>query len=107
ESGAVTVEGVSRPLPAPFVVLATRNGIEFHGTYPIPEAALDRFLVRVELGYPGAQRELALYLGERPEAALRRLEPVIDRDEWRALSARVRAVAVREPVARYCHRVVE
>ena len=69
-TGAVSVEGAPVPLPQPFFVLATRNPIEFHGTFPVPEAALDRFQLRVALDYPEAEAELALYLGRRPEEAL-------------------------------------
>jgi MoxR-like ATPase len=106
ESGRVSVEGRSVALPDPFLVLATRNGIEFHGTFPVPEAALDRFLVRVELGYPQPNRELALYLGEDPEELLRDVEPVIDRAELRVILDQVRRVDVRDPIARYVLRVV-
>src|SRR5690606_15171121 len=91
----------------PFLVLATRNPIEFHGTFPVPEAALDRFLVRVELGYPEAERELALYRGEDPERVLQGLEPAFDREELRAMIAAVRRIHVSEPVARFALRVIE
>ena len=53
----ITVDGVSRPLPRPFLVLATQNPVELEGTFPLPEAQLDRFLLRVKLGYPSAQEE--------------------------------------------------
>jgi MoxR-like ATPase len=54
-----TIEGKRHDLPAPFLVLATQNPIEFHGTYPLPEAQLDRFLVQLQLGYPDKQSEVA------------------------------------------------
>ncbi len=107
ESGRVSVEGRSVDLPDPFLVLATRNGIEFHGTFPVPEAALDRFLVRVELGYPESERELALYLGEEPETLLRDVRPVITRAELRDALEETRRAEVREPIARYALRVVD
>jgi MoxR-like ATPase len=106
EQGRVSVEGRPVDLGEPFLVLATRNPIEFHGTYPVPEAVLDRFLVRVRLEYPGTERELALYRGDDPETRLARLVPSVTRDELVALSRRVAGVAVSEPVAAYCHRVV-
>jgi MoxR-like ATPase len=106
ENGRVSIEGRTMPLADPFVVLATRNPIEFHGTHPIPEAALDRFLVRVELGYPEPGRELALYLGDDPEDTLAGLAPQIERDELLALIHDVRRARVSEPVADYCMRVV-
>ncbi|MCC6781409.1 MAG: MoxR family ATPase [Planctomycetes bacterium] len=107
ENGKVTVEGRPHELADPFLVLATRNPIEFHGTFPVPEAALDRFLVRVELGYPSAERELALYRGESPEALLAALHPVLDRATLRRAIERTRRVAIAEPVARYALRVVD
>ncbi len=106
ENGSVSVEGQSLRLADPFVVLATRNPIEFHGTYPVPEAALDRFLVRVELTYPAVERELALYAGADPEALLADLAPRVDRDELIAMRAAVAGVGVRDPVVAYSHRVV-
>ena len=63
EEGQVTVDGVAHPLPRPFVVLATQNPIELEGTFPLPEAALDRFLVRVHLGYPSPEGEKRLLRG--------------------------------------------
>ncbi len=67
EGGTVSVDGQPVPLGDPFAILATRNPIEFHGTFPIPEAALDRFFVRVELGYPEPEIERELYRGRTAE----------------------------------------
>src|SRR5262245_23875908 len=106
EQGRVSVEGRSVDLGEPFLVLATRNPIEFHGTYPVPEAVLDRFLVRVKLTYPGVDRELALYRGETPESRLATLTPSVTRESLVAMSRRVGDVSVSEPVAAYCYRVI-
>ncbi|MEM7199704.1 MAG: MoxR family ATPase [Planctomycetota bacterium] len=106
ENGAVTVEGRTLSLGTPFLVLATRNPIEFHGTYPVPEAALDRFLVRVELDYPDPESELRLYSGTQPEQTLGAMEPLLSRDQLLAAQVAVDEVVVREPVIHYCHRVV-
>jgi MoxR-like ATPase len=106
EQGCVSIDGKSTELGEPFFVLATRNPIEFHGTYPVPEAVLDRFLVRVRLDYPDAERERALYRGEDPEARLAQLSPSITRDELVAMARGVAEIHVSEPVAAYCHRVV-
>ena len=106
EAGMVSVEGKAMPLADPFFVLATRNPIEFHGTYPVPEAALDRFLLRVHMKYPDVCGELSLYLGENPEARLPDLEAVIDRAELMELQTAVRRVQVSETVAGYCYKVV-
>ena len=106
ENGHVSVEGRPVCLADPFFVLATRNPIEFHGTYPVPEAALDRFLVRVTMTYPPPDGELRLYLGRDPEARLLELSPVITPDALRSLMEGACAVKVSEPVARYCYQVV-
>ncbi len=68
----VTVDGTSRPLPRPFLVMATQNPIEYEGTFPLPEAQLDRFLMRLSLGYPGAEEERQILLN------LRREHPIMD-----------------------------
>ncbi len=107
ENGRVSIEGRTLELGQPFTVLATRNPIEFHGTYPVPEAALDRFLVRVELSYPDSASELQLYAGADPEAKLASVQPVLTREELLHLHATVAAVSVSQPVAEYAYRVVQ
>jgi MoxR-like ATPase len=106
EEGHVSVDGVSRSLGTPFAILATRNPIEFHGTYPIPEAALDRFLVRVELGYPDADSERQLYGARLRALGLAELRPVVSRAQLVALIESVQHVTVSEPVADYAYRIV-
>ncbi|MCA8942718.1 MAG: MoxR family ATPase [Planctomycetes bacterium] len=106
ENGSVSIEGQTVELASPFTVLATRNPVEFHGTYPVPEAALDRFVVRVRLGYPTRERELALYRGHDPETTLRELQPLITSERMREMIAAVREVTVSEPVAEYCYEFV-
>lgn len=106
ENGTVSVEGRTMQLADPFFVLATRNPIEFHGTFPIPEAALDRFLVRVELEYPDEETEVALYTGHDPETALADLQPMLDPEQLRSAIQSVAAVHVSPAVARYCRELV-
>jgi len=106
ESGFVSVEGKPVPLADPFFVLATRNPIEFHGTFPVPEAALDRFLLRVTMRYPGVEGEMGLYLGENPERRLEDLEPVVDAATLEGLMATAAEVALSEPVAGYAYKIV-
>jgi MoxR-like ATPase len=106
ESGRVSVEGRTLTLGSPFTVLATRNPIEFHGTYPLPEAVLDRFLVRVELGYPSADAERQLYLGADPELRLQALAAVLTKEDLLQLRAQVPAVRIGAPVADFAYAVV-
>ncbi|MGZ4446312.1 MAG: AAA family ATPase [Nocardioides sp.] len=99
----VTVEGETFALPDPFHVLATANPIEYEGTYPLPEAQLDRFLARISFGYPSAGEEhdvLARRLDRRREELV--LEPVTDAAGLRAAQEAVESVVVDESVSRYC-----
>jgi MoxR-like ATPase len=97
----VTVDGTTRELAEPFLVMATQNPIEYEGTFPLPEAQLDRFFVRTTLGYPDADDENRIVdeqLGGHP---LSRLEAAVDVAEVRTMSAAVRDVFVHEAVARW------
>ncbi len=99
----VTVEGETFPLTAPFHVLATANPVEYEGTYPLPEAQLDRFLLRVAFGYPSADEEWAVL--DRRMARQREeqvLDPVTDAAGLVALQRACEAVTVEESVGRYC-----
>lgn len=107
EAGSVSVDGKPVSLGAPFAILATRNPIEFHGTFPIPEAALDRFLARVELGYPDPESERELYRGERAEVSLDELEPVLSRTRFLELLGAVPSISVSDALSQYAYRVVE
>src|SRR5215216_285893 len=78
EEAQVTVDGVTRPLPNPFVVLATENPIEYEGTFPLPEAQLDRFLVRLSLGYPGRDNEIDVLQRQSQAHPLESLQQVVD-----------------------------
>ena len=99
--GNVTVDGQTHALPAPFLVLATQNPADHQGTYPLPEAQLDRFLLRVGLGYPAPEDELALVLARQRKDPLESLSPVTHAEEVLAIQRAVREVLVKEPVARY------
>ncbi|MGN6132252.1 MAG: AAA family ATPase [Nocardioidaceae bacterium] len=99
----VSVEGQTFPLEAPFHVLATSNPVEYEGTYPLPEAQLDRFLMRVAFGYPTRDQEwdvLRRRMDRRQEA--QRLRAVTDSDGLLAMQAAVETVGVEESVGRYC-----
>ena len=90
----VTVDGVSHPLPSPFFVIATENMIEQEGTFPLPEAQLDRFLVRTSLGYPSLDEELSIVDAQLRGHPLERLEPVVRLDELTAVIAAVEEVYI-------------
>jgi len=98
----VTVDGVTHALAAPFLVLATQNPIEFEGTFPLPEAQLDRFLMRLSLGYPAPDDEIAVLRSQRERHPVDAVRPVAAGDELLGLSAQVSAIHVDETVERYC-----
>lgn len=97
----VTVEGVTWKLPSPFIVLATQNPLELEGTFPLPEAQLDRFMVRCSLGYPSVESELHILTGIESERALADIEPVATVEELLLAQQRVTEVEVEDSVARY------
>jgi MoxR-like ATPase len=97
----VTVDGVTRQLPAPFLVLATQNPIEYEGTFPLPEAQLDRFFVRTTLGYPEVEDENRIVEEQLTGHPLSRLRPAIDVADVAVVSAAVSEVFVHEAVARW------
>jgi MoxR-like ATPase len=97
----VTVEGVSRPLPEPFFVIATQNPVDFQGTYPLPEAQLDRFMLRVKMGYPEPDDELKILIDRKLTDPLTALEPLATASHVLALQDAARRVEMKESVARY------
>ncbi len=97
----VTVDGVTRELPRPFLVLATQNPIEYEGTFPLPEAQLDRFLIRLSLGYPNARDERQILLNLWREHPITRLGKVVDGCELTQLQRRVWDVHVDDTLQEY------
>jgi MoxR-like ATPase len=105
--GQVTVEGEAHPLPRPFWVIATQNPVEHHGTYPLPEAQLDRFTVELAMGYPSPEEELRVLSAHDHGSPLDRLAPVTTPEEVLAVQERVRRTHVDEDVGRYIVRLME
>ena len=97
----VTVDGVTRQLPRPFLVLATQNPIELEGTFPLPEAQIDRFLMRLEMGYPQAEEERTVLRRFREQDPLESLQPVASADEVQQVIPICRQVFVHEHLERY------
>jgi len=97
----VTVDGVTRPLPRPFLVLATQNPIELEGTFPLPEAQVDRFLIRLEMGYPDATEERAILRRFRESDPLDTLQPVIAAGNLKQMMSLCRQVFVHELLEQY------
>ena len=107
EEHQVTIDGDTMHLPAPFLVLATQNPIELEGTFPLPEAQLDRFLLRLRMGYPDAAEEDAILLRFESENPLDTLQPVVDAAELVRLSAMLPAVHVEPSLRDYIVRLTQ
>jgi len=97
----VSVDGQTHPLPQPFMVIATQNPVEFEGTYPLPESQLDRFLLRISVGYPQREVELQVLASHREGEPVDTLEPVLNCGQIAALQAAVRQVAVDDAINAY------
>jgi MoxR-like ATPase len=104
--GHVTVEQVTYQLPRPFIVLATQNPIEHHGTYPLPESQLDRFLMRLRMGYPEPEYEKTILRQQSLASQLDTITPVMHSDDVLALQQEVREVAVDDSLVDYLLRIV-
>jgi MoxR-like ATPase len=105
EERQVTVDGATRPLPRPFLVLATQNPVELEGTFPLPEAQVDRFLMRLAVGYPGEEEERAILRRFRTANPLADLQPVASTQEILAAQHAVREVFVHPAVEEYIVRL--
>jgi MoxR-like ATPase len=101
EERQVTVDGVTHTLPRPFMVLATQNPIEYEGTFPLPEAQLDRFLIRVRLGYPQPEDEVEVLERQQFRHPLEALEQIVSVDELSEMQETVKGVFVAPGVKRY------
>lgn len=97
----VTIDGITHELPPPFLVLATQNPIDHEGTFPLPEAQLDRFLMKFSLGYPSLEDEMRMLSSSRKRHPLETIEAVVTRDELRACQQATRSVRIHEKVQRY------
>ncbi|MBM4355163.1 MAG: MoxR family ATPase [Deltaproteobacteria bacterium] len=102
----VSVDGETHRLDDPFFVIATQNPKELHGTYPLPESQLDRFLLSLSIGYPDPAVESQVILGMNDEEQMHRVEPVLDREGLAALRRKVRNVQARQELGNYIQRIL-
>lgn len=102
----VTVDGITRPLPPPFLVIATQNPVDHEGTFPLPEAQLDRFLMKFSLGYPSMDDEMKMLQMLQMGHPLDALEPVVSAEELRACQQKVREVYVDPKIQQYILQIV-
>lgn len=104
--GQVTIEGVTRQLPMPFMVVATQNPSEHHGTYPLPESQLDRFLMRVRMGYPSFAEEIEIMRWQNHHHPLNEIVPVMSGDDVLDLQEEIKNVRVDDALLDYLMRIV-
>ena len=107
EEQQISVDGVSYHMPDPFVVLATQNPVEYEGTFPLPEAQLDRFMMRISLGYPSAEEEISIIDSQRYSHPIEKLEAVTNPEELMSLQREVTKIYVDELIKKYIVTVVE
>ena len=105
--GQVSVDGQTYPLPQPFMVIATQNPFEFEGTYPLPESQLDRFLLRIAVGYPDREDELQVLNSHRVGEPIETLQPVLDGHQVMTLHRAVRQVAMDDSINAYLLDIVD
>jgi MoxR-like ATPase len=103
----ITVDNHTHPLPKPFLVLATQNPIEHHGTYPLPESQLDRFLMRIRMGYPARESEKEIIRNHSVAGHVERIEPLMDAADVVAMQESVSQVKVEESMLDYAIEIVE
>ncbi len=104
--GQVTVDAHSYELPQPFLVIATQNPVEHHGTYPLPESQLDRFLMRVRMGYPDAQAERQILRSEAGVAHLDEIQPVLTGADVLEMQQSVKGIRVDDSLVNYALEIV-
>ncbi|MBA2873182.1 MoxR-like ATPase [Anoxybacillus calidus] len=107
EEGNITIDGTTRPLPRPFFVMATQNPIEYEGTYPLPEAQLDRFLLKMRMGYPAILEEIEILSRAKKIPPIQELQPVITVEELNVLQQKVKDVYVDDTIKRYIVEIVQ
>lgn len=101
EEHSVTIDGVTLDMEKPFFVMATQNPIEYEGTYPLPEAQLDRFLLKLEMGYPTVEEEVEMLTLSQKASPIDELQPMISLDDLRSLQDHVKDVFVEEAMKQY------
>lgn len=104
--GQVTVDGQPREVPRPFLVIATQNPVEHHGTYPLPESQMDRFLLRVKMTYPAAESEREILRAEAGAARLGKVQPVLNAEDVIAMQEQVSRIRVDESLVSYTLEIV-
>ncbi len=105
--GQISIEGVSIPLPKPFLVVATQNPIEFEGTFPLPEAQMDRFFINLSIGYPSLDEEAEIIDMQKEKHPINFLKPVLDVETLLVIQKHIQAVHVDDSIREYVVKIVQ
>lgn len=106
EERQVSVDGVTRPVPRPFLVIATQNPVDLAGTQPLPQAQTDRFMISLSLGYPDFENELQMVMETGAGSRAGQLSPVISREDFLAMQEQIHSVYLKQEVAEYLLRLI-
>ena len=106
EERQVSVDGVTRPVPRPFLVIATQNPVDLAGTQPLPQAQTDRFMISLSLGYPDFENELQMVMETGAGSRAGQLSPVISREDFLAMQKQIHSVYLKQEVAEYLLRLI-
>jgi MoxR-like ATPase len=106
EERQITVDGVTYPMDRPFLVLATQNPIEYEGTFPLPEAQLDRFMMRISLGYPGSDDEITMLDRQQHAHPVTRIDQVVSAEDLVAVQTRIKSVYIDDLIKEYIVKLV-
>lgn len=104
--GQVSIEGTTHQLAAPFLVIATENPVEYQGTYPLPEAQLDRFAMQLVIGYPSEKAEMDILFSRRNDDPIKHLKPVINCEQVNEIQQQVKEIEIEQSVAHYMVRII-
>ena len=103
----VTVDGKTHPLPSPFIVLATQNPIDYHGTYPLPEAQLDRFMLQIDIGYPPKDKEESLLINRTRQDPVEAIGPILSLEDLEKLRGTVDSIQIEDSISSYLLKIVQ
>ena len=106
ERGIVSVDGEARPIDTPFMVIATQNPVDFESTFPLPNAQLDRFLMRIAMGYPSKEDEATLLRSSKTHYDRMAIRPVISKTEIQELQVKAQSVFIDDSIYNYIHEII-
>ncbi|PCJ62146.1 MAG: magnesium chelatase [Planctomycetota bacterium] len=102
----VTIEGETHQLMSPFIVIATQNPVDFHGTYPLPEAQMDRFSASISLGYPNAKNEMEMLYAQKGDHPVKQIQPIMNSEDINSIKENINQIHVDQNIAKYIINII-